>query len=252
MSLTEGKCAICGAFGPLTEEHIPPRAAFNKCTVLEQKMGREGWDAQFSDARRRQGGLRRPSLCAPCNNNTGSWYAGAYVYFALQSAHVPSPATANETATYFVDGFFPMRVVKQVLAMMCTVCGPGLASRHPELTHIILGKYNQVLPPPLRLYGYLKCSPMGRHAGMSAVIRVDQRKSYKVAEFSWWPFGWVLSYDYISEHVLTEVTDWLRWDYRTARSTSVRFPIYHNVTPFPLDYRTPEQVAREADATGLE
>ena len=43
MSLTEGKCAICGAFGPLTEEHIPPRAAFNKCTVLEQQMRREGW-----------------------------------------------------------------------------------------------------------------------------------------------------------------------------------------------------------------
>ena len=51
----EGVCWLCGRFGKLTREHIPPRAAFNDNSVLAggpgfifelgmpQSSGFEGW-----------------------------------------------------------------------------------------------------------------------------------------------------------------------------------------------------------------
>jgi hypothetical protein len=33
--MPNGVCHLCGVFGPLTFEHVPPRAAFNDRGVLE-------------------------------------------------------------------------------------------------------------------------------------------------------------------------------------------------------------------------
>ena len=93
-----GTCKICGQFKELTEEHIPPKHAFNSTTVtvlpFEEAIkvmtgadGRLPWDTQGLNGRRQQGGHKKYCLCRECNNNTGAWYMRAYTDLA-KTAHV--------------------------------------------------------------------------------------------------------------------------------------------------------------------
>ncbi len=38
----EGNCHICGRFGPLSYEHVPPRAAFNEHPVIAMDVHAAG------------------------------------------------------------------------------------------------------------------------------------------------------------------------------------------------------------------
>lgn len=71
-------CRICReAPATLSYEHVPPRAAFNDepTTVygLADWLAREE-DGQMRGGRIEQRGAGASTLCARCNNNTGSWY----------------------------------------------------------------------------------------------------------------------------------------------------------------------------------
>lgn len=76
-----GQCHICGKYGKLSFEHIPPEAALNKGQV-KAYSGEEilktfhGEKARYQNMQR---GMGRFSLCESCNNTTGQWYAATYL-----------------------------------------------------------------------------------------------------------------------------------------------------------------------------
>ena len=85
-----GECCICGTFGELTFEHVPPRAAFNDRRVFEAKLdsllgGQWKPGTPITKGRYVQRGVGRHSLCGKCNNDTGTGYGQAYVDFARQA-----------------------------------------------------------------------------------------------------------------------------------------------------------------------
>ena len=81
-----GQCHICGKYGKLSFEHIPPQAALNNGQV-KAYSGEEilktfhGEKATYQNMQR---GMGRFSLCEKCNNTTGQWYA------AIQRMHFRS------------------------------------------------------------------------------------------------------------------------------------------------------------------
>ena len=242
-----GRCSLCGETKPLTREHVPPRKAFNDSPVLMYKIDKTSPEARFlPDGRTQQGGHSAPTLCASCNNNTGSWYARSYVDFVKACADRADPVYANKMVAVSAR-FYPLRVMKQALVMLCSSCSAGLTDNNPGLRALLLDKSYRHLPHPLRLYAYVKCDQSSRASGVAGVAQVNTETlnvvaARVVAELSWWPLGLVVSFNDMVLDKATDVTHWLDCTYEQSRHETVSLPCRWAVTPYPLDYRSPAQV----------
>jgi hypothetical protein len=85
-----GICRLCGNYGKLSFEHVPPESAFNDQRILvssfEQMLTREHPD-EFK-GRQQQRGAGDYTLCGKCNNDTGHWYVPAFTSWAQQAMRV--------------------------------------------------------------------------------------------------------------------------------------------------------------------
>ncbi len=89
MARPRGTCRICGRnVAELTFEHVAPRAALNneqtRVYGIDDWM-RRGDDGLLTAGRVEQRGAGDYTLCADCNNKTGSWY-GTELRRAAKSA----------------------------------------------------------------------------------------------------------------------------------------------------------------------
>ena len=123
-----GKCALCGKECELTFEHIPPRAAFNNNPAkmingetLLQIGNRLPWELKGLPYTNQQKGFGKYTLCSTCNNNTGSWYADAYIYIAQISLKALSENITPENNALVIKNTYPLRFIKQVVSMFCSV-----------------------------------------------------------------------------------------------------------------------------------
>lgn len=65
-----GFCAICGAYGDLTRDHVPPKACVQITNaVLSRLIVNSGDRSTSNSSMRIQGGLKFKTLCGNCNNN---------------------------------------------------------------------------------------------------------------------------------------------------------------------------------------
>ena len=71
-----GYCHICGCYGELSYEHIPPENALNtnKAIIYTGDDVIKRYKGEKSKYICRQQGMGKFSLCENCNNKTGSWY----------------------------------------------------------------------------------------------------------------------------------------------------------------------------------
>src|SRR4051794_26432810 len=86
MSLPIGQCHICSGYGPLTFEHVPPRSAFNRFSVVRSTL-MEQLKAESPEEVRghiQQRGVGAYTLCARCNSDTGRWYGTAFADWCAQ------------------------------------------------------------------------------------------------------------------------------------------------------------------------
>ena len=177
-----GPCRICGRVAELTREHIPPRSALNRDSVVFSEgdaLFDEGLLTQPKSGRQIQGGLSAYVLCDSCNNFTGTKYVREYQEWVLRGAGGISDIhdqqlsldQINASADQFpIDAVFrdvyPGRFVRQVISMMMSVSGgPELGQRFPDLRNLALGGIPRELPEPLRIYLDLFAGPGGRIAG---------------------------------------------------------------------------------------
>jgi hypothetical protein len=101
-----GICHLCLTEGPLSFEHVPPKAAFNDRRV--EIGGIEHWLRRDSEGPRlrhtiQQGGSGFRRLCVECNNRTGSWYASeltGWVRGAVAAlSHLPPIVEMDRSST---------------------------------------------------------------------------------------------------------------------------------------------------------
>ena len=243
----EGICHVCGQRGPLSKEHIPPKAAYNDCDVLLQQMEKEETESHglLGRPRKQQGGYRRFVLCERCNNVTGAWYGAEYARLAQACALCATPTMAGRVVTVSIRTIAPIRVFKQALTIFAGSCDEGLTVKNPEIRSAILDPER---PAYLRsrVYLYLKARGGGRCSGVSSQMNTQTKRSHVLAEFSWWPLGWVLSFDVLREFHLLDVTGWGRYGFHEWRPMEVEVPVLWNYTPIPLDFRSPDRVEKEA------
>lgn len=153
----EGHCAICGQHGPLSFEHVPPRKAFNdKRTWYADFV--EKVHASAADGRARGRQLQRGqggySLCERCNNDTGAWYAPAFVDWCVDSMAILERLGGEPPRVIQVRHCRPLPILKQVLAMFCSVNPTIVGPQNPSVRKFLLDRDARGFWPKLRVFTY--------------------------------------------------------------------------------------------------
>lgn len=265
-----GVCRVCGETKPLTKEHLPPKAAFNK--------GR-GRMPSFGDLLNRdeltipetgkfvQSGNSGYVLCKECNNYTGTHWGNAYKKMTTHAVsalnQIPGGyASADEKPGYscwqtleFKD-VNPGRYIRQVIAMMLVMAGDAsLGDRYPALRRLVLGGDPEQLPEPLRLYVSITPGPMARFIGGprgQLWVKLDSGERRWLLAVDCPPLAHVLLLDGpvapelgsdISELSQCEVND-------NSSITFENMPLGFTHVPWPTDYRTKAKILLDCQAAG--
>lgn len=161
-------CHLCGAATALTEEHAPSRKAGNTGRMIRGMIDHAATAAGGSVVWRGQvvqGGAKYDSLCAACNNTTGSWYNGAYVGLVRAAGKLANPQTAGTSCDVAVLN--PQRVAKQALVSIVATSQPGLTTRYPHIRTLLCEKEARRAIAPLRLWLYLRANQGGVATGLA-------------------------------------------------------------------------------------
>lgn len=237
----ESFCKICGSPGELTKEHTPSRAAFNRSKLINfsvapiiSKFLR--WEGVFE-----QGGTKHRSLCRDCNNKTGAWYNPSYVKFVRACAPFAQAENAYKSINLSTN-IFPTRVAKQALAHLVATCQPGLSIKFDGLREIILNKEKSLDISPLKIGMFIKLNKGGRQSGVTIFVDTIREKARLIAEFSFWPLGWIMTFDNSSFEGTLDVTEWCLIDSRNRINLKMDIPCQWCISPYPGDFRPPEKV----------
>ena len=255
-----GICHICLREGPLTFEHVPPQAAFN-----DQRAdvgGLEHWLSRNSDGpplrvQIQQGGMGFHSLCADCNNRTGSWYASeltGWVHGAVAAiGHLPPIEEMDSQlephgATLQIQGVRPLAFVKQIATMVLAVNGPGFSERHSELRKFVLDRDRQGVPDGIQLYLALFLGPNGRRSGVQGRLDVEKGNTYLTSEIAHPPFAYLASFDEPAPLLPAgNVTDFGEVPYSSQSNLEVDLVVGFGHTIYPADFRTRAELERDRE-----
>jgi hypothetical protein len=172
-SAMDGTCHICGAYGKLSYEHIPPRSAFNDKPVLYTTILKilQAGDLDGLTGKKLQRGRGGNTLCERRNSTTGHWYGGAFADWAYQAMDVIK-ATQGQTTLIHHFNIFPCRVIKQIVCMFFSVNSPAFREAHPDLVRSVLNRDSKYLPPNVRIYAFYTMSDRSRASGVT--VRADR------------------------------------------------------------------------------
>lgn len=232
----DGNCAICGIFGKLSFEHVPPKSAFNNKPIYIQNHDNLTNENShlFGKKMKSNKGFGAYTLCGSCNSLTGDWYARDFASFAQQGMTIISSMDPQP----FIVGEYklkPLNVIKQILTMFMSADKSGYLQSLADLKAFILNKDNNLFPEPFKIFLYSNLSAQKRMMGYSVVY--TEYGIQKWSEINFQPFGYLLAEDSISAHEdMLDITSFgqYRYDEEVKIKMTTR---YLNVTsPFIGQY----------------
>ena len=247
----EGTCHICGEYGLLSFEHIPPRSAFNNRPVISLSFDRAislGPD-DIVKGPKQQKGMGGYTLCERCNNLTGHWYGSQFVDWCYQGMEILQRSGGRPTLIY-LNYVFPLRILKQVVTMFFSVNTDAFHTRNPELVRFVLNKEARFLPPQYRFFVYYNVEGRQRTIGASALANMETGNVSLLSEITFPPFGYVMTIDSSPpDKRLVEITHFAQYAYEDFAVFSQKLPVLPTHVGFPGDYRTKEDIYRDARIT---
>lgn len=243
-----GQCHLCGFKGPLSFEHVPPRAAFNNKPVLLFKLDQAlEWDPDFrpTGGKVQQKGAGAYTLCERCNNKTGSWYGRFFVDWCHQSMLILE-RTGGRPSLFYLNYLFPLPVIKQVVTMFFSVNGPAFSQDHPELVQFVLDRKRKYLPPRYRFFTYFTGAGRLRSMGPVGKLNMKTHSIQLMSEVAFPPLGYVMSLKGEPPDArLFEITHFTRFDYEKFDVMELRLPVMPTHMPIPGDYRTEDEIREQ-------
>lgn len=217
---------------------------------LEEAGVEPGWAA----LRTSQRGNGFQHLCAACNNPFAR-LDRAYVDLAKTVAHATAGQLAGNVTVSPVR--YPLRILKSALRCFVSSLGLEFTRQYPWIRPLLLSPAPRALPRNLNVFAYALASRRGgRATGLVGlgVKPLDETKSARenlatavvLAEFAFWPLGLVLAFDDLQGFPLRSITGWHEFREDEEARIAVDLPVHQITTPFPLDFRTVEEVARES------
>ncbi|HEX8734781.1 MAG TPA: hypothetical protein VF721_05615 [Pyrinomonadaceae bacterium] len=246
-SKREGFCRLCGNYGELTFEHIPPRKAFNDKGVLLHSLNYIS-DASYQIAkkipqRRHNAGLGERSLCGKCNNLTGAWYGDAYVDWAKQGMSYLDiiEKSVSISLPFYIK---PLNVLKQIVTMGLAMSSGSLINNY-ELRKFVLNIREKELPSEYLFYVYLT-NKKSTARYMADSIQLDTHTGamdFVLAEVALPPFGVVIlnfipdRKSSVTDDNLCFINHFSKYDYNVWTTVYLKIPVHRIWSPTPLDYR---------------
>lgn len=263
----QGPCRICSETHLLTEEHIPPQAAFNWDTA-QRHSGEEvltvGPGSDLGPGVQHQGGISAYTLCASCNSLTGTRYGTEYATWA-QAIHrafeqvPPDPEGDNDTQTHYYEvnigkaELYPGRFIRQTLSTLASVSGGELTRRAPLLKDALLAGTQAELPEDMGVF--LALFPDRNHGRILPPMAEIDVASHEVAllcDFIHYPFAFVLVLAGREHARVTgaDVSWMLRYpEHEMVTGFYLHTPIARCHTVFPGDYRSLAQLRADIAAS---
>lgn len=250
MKKTEiGKCKICKETKALNFEHIPPRSAFNKetkyYTLNQAEYYRNATSYLFENqkpkSKKEQGGLGQYCFCEDCNAFLGSKYVRTYKKFAhIAMAIIQSNDYQNAKSFEFdISDIHLLKFLKQVTSIFIGCNRHSFTESYPELLEFVKDETLIDLPKRYRFYMYLNIEGQNRNGHIHFTNLYGP-----VCEFTFRPFGFVLNIDNPERIMaLSEITNFKHYNL-TEKADPLLFILnkYPTYSPFPLDYRTKNQL----------
>ena len=239
-------CRLCGAETTLTAEHSPSKTAGNVGRMVKGMIdhaataagGSVVWTGTIIQ------GAKERTLCASCNNTTGSWYNGAYVGLARAARKIAIPKAAGTVLD--VDVLNPQRVAKQALVSIVATSQPGFTTRYPQLRTLLVNREAREPIAPIRLWLYLKADPSATTTGLVAALDIERGRGHLVSGFSFWPLGWIITIGDAEVRGATDVSGWTELAYMDRGPLRVQTPCQWSISPYPGDFRGPDEFPRDA------
>lgn len=255
-----GHCHLCGSYGKLSFEHVPPESAFNNQKVVTPDAKKVFELTNLDDLRilsgkQSQRGKGGYTLCERCNNLTGHWYGSNYAAWAFQGAAylVRSNGMLQLAYPYHL---LPLRVIKQIVCMFFSINSPRFREAHPALERFVLNKEAKYLPPNIQIYAGYLLSDRSRAAGITGSLQLDESSGVShlrtYSEISFRPFSYILSIKSPPpEHPLLDISFFAQYGYDDFTTLQLPIPVLSVYTPFPGDFRSREAVLRESGGRNL-
>lgn len=172
-----GTCVVCGEEKELTFEHIPPKSSGNSLSVKTvtgeamlnklQNSQAEPWDLSGLRYQSNQRGYGEYSLCASCNNLTGSWYAQDYSDLVLGIGKLIQKERPPRNSLCMVTmKMRPLNFLKQLCAMAMTLSKGGCSD---DFRDFILHAENQTFPSEYSIYLYIYVPGLFKYLGESVM-----------------------------------------------------------------------------------
>jgi hypothetical protein len=245
-----GVCRLCGQLGVLSFEHTPPKAAFNKGSVLEMdakkillELSKLQSNIEKPEGQTVQLGSGGYTLCAACNNKTGSWYAGCYAAFAHQGMTIAHKLSLDQggVASYEIC---PLNVLKHIVLMFLTANSPEFAIENSDLTSFVNDRNLQALPRKHRFYialSNMENTQFTRKSGLTRMIR--NSVEYLFSEIAYPPFVLLYNVDSQRPDGRLHKINWFR-HFRYLEKVKIELPLFSLpiVSPLPADYRTHAEI----------
>lgn len=249
-----GKCHLCGEVKKLTYEHVPPKAAFNKdkkfMYLMEDVLKSENlpWDFSNIKSKQKQRGIGYYTLCGRCNNNTGSWYASAFVDFirkGYERIYKKQPITNNQIKIT-LQKIYPLRILKEIIVMFFSINNKNLSTIHQDLRSFVLKKEKRgINNSEYGFYIYLLKGKIARHIGLAGLLSLDKRQTRILSELTAPPFGLVFEIEPNDKSRFCDITYFGHFNYEEKRNISLNLPVLEVNSPFLNDYRTKQKIFKD-------
>ncbi len=248
-----GKCALCRNECELSFEHIPPHSSFNSSPakpVTGDKLmiddDRMPWEIDGLPYTNQQRGMGKYSLCASCNNLTGTWYGDDYKLMAHIINHTLREPIEPDVNGIGIREIHPLRFIKQAISMFCSI-NNGNDPRFEPLRKFVLDKDSVGLDKSkYKLCMYFTKSNMIKYAPLSVLLMMGDGKfeSIALSEITAYPLGFLLYFDPFPswKYEGIDITNFADCKYDDKATVEMPLCIKEVNDVFPAHYRTKEEI----------
>ncbi|MGV3696318.1 hypothetical protein [Flavobacterium sp.] len=241
-----GICKLCKEEKNLSFEHYPPSSAYNKNTKYFSVSHEDYFKNSKTESllnykprgKKSQGGLGEFCLCEDCNNFLGTAYVREYKKWASLGMHLLSQGEFKSIGFTVKDINF-LKILKQIVAIFICNNDISFTESYKGLIEFVKDVDSNVLPSRYRIFTYLN------NEGQIRTGNINFSSLHgAVCEFTFPPFGYVLSidshYDFETMLEFTGLKEIKNFDKLEIEMILNKYPTY---LPFvPMDHRTKEEI----------
>jgi hypothetical protein len=227
----------------MSYEHVPPQAAFNNRKVVLATAD-EYWNrGQAQGLKVRGDYLQRGhgvyTLCERCNNTTGDWYGRQFVEWSRRGMELFDKTGGRGDVIHF-GRIRPLPVIKQITTMFLAMEGyGGFRIANINLVRFVLNQEARYLDPRYRFWMYFVGPGCLRRTPLCSVINTNTGQTTTGIEFSFPPFGYMLTLDSVPEDKrLFEITPFARYRYGEMDYIQLSLAVLPTHGPMLGDYRS--------------